>query len=119
MGNTVRTRDIQDVLLQIGIPANLLGFAYITMAVQVSLQNPDVLQHIMKGLYAEVANGYHTTPLKVERNMRHAIEVAWSYGDLDYIDNLFKSSVNPLKGQPTNSQLISRLYYYFNDSQEP
>lgn len=121
MGKTAydNTKEIQDVLLHIGIPANLLGFAYLTRAVQVSLRNPDILHHIMNGLYADVANEYHSTPMKVERTMRHAIEVAWTYGDLEFIDELFQSSVNPLKGQPTNSQFIARLYYYFNNTQEP
>lgn len=113
------TKEIQEVLLQIGMPANLLGFAYFTRAIQVALDNPDALQHLMKILYAEVAEEYHSTPSRVERTMRNAIEVAWTYGDLDYIDHLFRNSVNPLKGQPTNSQFIARLYYYFNNSQEP
>jgi two-component system response regulator (stage 0 sporulation protein A) len=121
MGKTAydNTKEIQDVLLQIGMPANLLGFAYLTKAVQMSLENPELLHHIMKGLYTEVATEYHSTPIKVERTMRHAIEVAWTYGDLEFIDLLFRSSVNPLKGQPTNSQFIARLFYYFNNSQEP
>ena len=121
MGKTAydNTKEIQEILLQIGIPANLLGFAYITRAVQVTLIKPDALQHIMKGLYTEVANEYHSTPVKVERTMRHAIEVAWTYGNAEYINELFKYSVNPLKGQPTNSQFIARLFYYFNNSQEP
>lgn len=121
MGKTAydNTKEIQDVLLQIGMPANLLGFIYFTKAIQVALEHPDALHHIMNELYAEVAEECHSTPSKVERTMRHAIEVAWTYGDLDYIDFLFKNSVNPLKGQPTNSQFIARLFYYFNNSQEP
>lgn len=114
-----RTKEIQDVLLQIGMPANLSGFAYFTMAIQRTLENPEAMQHIMKGLYADVADEYHSTTSRVERSMRTAIETAWTYGDLDYIDSLFKNSVNPLKGQPTNSQFIARLYYYFRNSQEP
>ena len=114
-----RTKEIQDVLLQIGMPANLMGFAYLTRAIQVALEDPDALHHIMNKLYVEVAEDYHSTPSRVERTIRSAIEVAWTYGDLDYIDSLFKNSVNPMKGQPTNSQLIARLYYYFNNSQEP
>lgn len=107
------TKEIQDVLLHIGIPANLSGFIYITSAVQLVLLDSSELHHIVKRLYVDVANNCNSTPQRVERAIRHAIEVAWTYGDLDYIDDLFKSSVNPLRGQPTNSQLIARLYYYF------
>lgn len=113
------TKEIQDVLLQIGIPTNLSGFAYITCAVQLVLIDSSELHHIVKGLYVDIANNCHSTPQRVERSIRHAIEVAWTYGDLDYIDGLFRSSVNPLKGQPTNSQFISRLYYYFLNNHKP
>lgn len=113
------TKEIQDVLLQIGIPANLSGFAYITCAVQLVLLDSSELHNVVKGLYVGVANNCDSTPQRVERSIRHAIEVAWTHGDLDYIDDLFRSSVNPLKGQPTNSQFIARLYYYFNNSHKP
>jgi two-component system response regulator (stage 0 sporulation protein A) len=113
------TKEIQDMLLQLGMPANLLGFAYFTRAIQVALTKPEMLHHIMNGLYVEVAHEYNSTPASVERTMRHALAVTWMYGDLDTIDDLFKNSVNPIKGSPTNSQFIARLYYYFNNSQEP
>lgn len=110
------TKEIQDVLLQVGMPANLTGFAYTTRAVQLVLANSDELQCIVKGLYVHIANDCHTTPSRVERAIRHAIEVAWSHGDIEFIQYLFRNSVNPLKGQPTNTQFIARMYYYFVNS---
>lgn len=107
------TREIQDVLLQIGIPANLMGFAYITNAVQLVLADPNELQHIVKGLYVDVAGNCASTPIRVERAIRHAIHVAWEQGDIEFIEMLFRNSVNPLKGSPTNAQFIARMYYYF------
>lgn len=113
------TPEIQDVLLQIGIPANLVGFAYITRAVQLVLVDSSELQCIVKGLYVNVANDYNTTPQRVERGIRHAIEKAWSQGDIQFIQYLFRNSINPLKGTPTNTQFIARLYYYFVNSHKP
>lgn len=110
------TKEIHDVLLQIGMPANLIGFAYATRAVQLVLANSDELQCIVRGLYVHVANDCNTTPQRVERALRHAIGVTWSHGDVEFIQALFKNSVNPLKGQPTNTQFIARLYYYFANS---
>lgn len=110
------TSEIQDVLLQIGVPANLAGFAYITSAVQLVLADSNRLQNIVKGLYVSVATIYNTTPQRVERGIRHAISRAWIQGDMEYIHFLFKNSVNPMKGTPTNTQFIARLYYYFVNS---
>ena len=118
MGTTAcdNTKEIQDTLLRIGIPTNLIGFVFLTRAIQTTIEDPVMLHHVMKGLYTNIANEYNSTPSRVERAMRHAIEVAWTYGDLDYIDELFINSVNPLKGQPTNMQFISRLYFnYINE----
>lgn len=121
MGTTAydRTKEIQDELLRIGIPANLLGFIFLTRAIQATVDDPVMLHHVMKGLYADIAKEYNSTPSRVERAMRHAIEVAWTYGDLDHIDELFINSVNPLKGQPTNTQFIARLYFYFINEHKP
>lgn len=118
MGKTAydNTKEIQDVLLHIGIPANLLGFAYITCAIQLTLSDPNELHHIVKGLYVDIAENCQSTPIRVERAIRHAIQVAWTQGDIEYIEGMFKNSVNPMKGSPTNAQFIARLYYYFLNS---
>lgn len=107
-------REIQDVLLNIGVPANLSGFKYITYAVQLILANPDTATiKIVDGLYADVGRKYETKSSRVERCIRHAIIVAWQHGNMEYINNLFKNSVNPERGNPTNTQFLMRLYYYF------
>ena len=113
------TREIQDTLLRIGIPSNLLGFVFLTKAIQDSINNPLMLHNVMRGLYADIAKEYHSSTSRVERAMRHAIEVAWTYGDLDYIESLFINSVNPFKGQPTNMQFISRMYFHFANEHKP
>mgnify|MGYP003291668549 CR=1 FL=1 len=107
-------KEIQDLLLNIGTPTNLKGFRYITYAVQLILANPDTATiKIVDGLYVDVAKKYNTTASSVERGIRHAIGVTWTNGNLEYIYKLFRNSINPLKGSPTNTQFIMRLYYYF------
>lgn len=107
-------KEIQDLLLTIGTPTNLKGFKYITYAVQLILKDPDTATiKIVDGLYVDVAKRYQTTASSVERGIRHAIGVTWERGNLEYIYKLFRNSISPLKGSPTNTQFIMRLYYYF------
>lgn len=107
-------KEIQDVLLSIGVPANLSGFKYITYAVQLILANPEESTiKIVDGLYADVGRKYATKSSRVERCIRHAIVTAWQRGNMEYINALFKNSVNPNKPNPTNTQFLMRLYYYF------
>lgn len=113
MTNNIDESDIEGTLLTIGIPANLAGFAYITYAETLVLEQPDYLHSIVKCLYYDVAKHFNTTPSRVERCIRHAIQVAWLRGDYDFITYLFGNSVDPMKGTPTNSQFIARMYYYF------
>lgn len=108
----VQVDDIQDVLLDIGIPSSLLGFMYITYAEQLVLSDPSYMRKITNGLYKEIAKKYDSTPTRVERCIRHAIEVGCTQGNTDSIYRLFKHSVNPLKGTPTNGQFIARVYYH-------
>lgn len=108
----VGSSDIQNVLLDIGIPANILGYAYIAYAEELILKNEEYLQSITKMLYVNIARKYFSTPSRVERAIRHAISVGWSHGNMDYINSLFHNSVNPRKGSPTNSQFLSRVYFY-------
>ena len=109
---TATVDDIQDVLLDIGIPSSLLGFMYITYAEQLVLSDPSYMRKITKGLYQEIATKFDSTPTRVERCIRHAIEVGCTQGNVDSIYRLFKNSVNPLKGTPTNGQFIARVYYH-------
>lgn len=77
--------------------------------------NPLYLNVITKGLYKDIADKYGTTPASVERGIRHAIGVAWQYGNINYIDHIFYNCVRPDKGTPTNSLFLSRLFHYFNN----
>lgn len=107
-------KEIQDVLLTIGVPANLSGFKYITYAVQLILANPEESTiKIVDGLYADVGRKYATKSSRVERCIRHAIVIAWQRGNMEYINMLFKNSINPNRPNPTNTQFLMRLYYYF------
>ena len=105
---------IQDVLLEIGIPSNLLGFMYITYAVQLLIRNREYLKNLSSRLYVDVAAKYNTNAACVERCIRHAISVGWTTGNIEVIHHIFKNSVNPMKGSPTNSQFLSRMFYYVN-----
>ena len=106
---------IQDILLNIGIPANIYGFLYITYALQLLDQDPEYMYHVTKYLYVSIAKKFKTTPSSVERSIRHAISVGWLKGDIEYTNRMFKNSVNSKKGVPTNSQFLARLYYYIKN----
>ena len=110
----IETSRIHEVLLSIGIPPNLLGSTYIITAVEYIWLNPLYLNVITKGLYADIASKYGVSASSVERAIRHAIGVGWSYGNIDYIHHIFRNSIRPDKGAPTNSLFLSRLFYYFN-----
>jgi len=111
----VDTTKIHEILLSIGIPPNLLGYSYILYGTELILMNPDYMHAITKELYVDIAIKYHSTPARVERAIRHAIGAAWSHGNLDYINNIFKYCVRPDKGVPTNSLFLSRIYYYISN----
>ena len=106
------TKRLHAILLNIGIPPNLLGYEYIVHAIALILINPEYMRHITKGLYIDIASRYFTTPSKVERAIRHCINVAWTQGNLSVIHQIFKNSVNPNKGIPTNSHFLAGIYYY-------
>lgn len=110
----VRPANIQDALLTIGMPPNLLGFNYTLSALCMILSDPDYLHCITKGLYSDVALRHDTTPSRVERAMRNAISAAWLNGDTKYIRYIFKTCVDPQKGAPTNSLFLARMYYFLN-----
>lgn len=103
---------IQDILLEIGIPTNLLGFMYITYSVQLIADNRDYMKNLSRRLYVDVAKEFNTSPACIERCIRHAINVGWTIGDVKVINEIFKNSVNPMKGCPTNAQFLSRIFFY-------
>lgn len=110
--------NIRLLLLEIGIPTNLLGFAYIAYAVDLVLNNPEYSFRMSKQLYIDVAIYFRTSQSCVERCMRHAISTAWSYGNPACIEQIFKNSINPKKGVPTNSQFITSLCLYYMTQQD-
>lgn len=100
---------VTDMLHEIGIPAHIKGYHYLRDAIMMSVEDMDVLNAITKILYPTVAKKYQTTSSRVERAIRHAIEVAWSRGKLDTLDELFGYTVSNGKGKPTNSEFIALI----------
>lgn len=98
---------ITELLHEIGIPAHIKGYHYLRDSIIMSIEETDVLNAVTKILYPTVAKRYQTTSSRVERAIRHAIEVAWSRGKLDTLEELFGYTVSNRKGKPTNSEFIA------------
>lgn len=98
---------VTDMIHEIGIPAHIKGYHYLRDAILMAIDDMDVLNAITKILYPTVAKKHQTTSSRVERAIRHAIEVAWSRGKLDTLDELFGYTVSNGKGKPTNSEFIA------------
>ncbi len=101
--------EVTAVIHEIGIPAHIKGYQYLRDAIIMAITDMDILNSITKQLYPNIAKNYNTTPSRVERAIRHAIEVAWSRGKMDTIDKLFGYTVNNGKGKPTNSEFIALI----------
>lgn len=104
--DSLETR-VTDMIHEIGIPAHIKGYHYLRDAIIMAVEDMDVLNAITKVLYPTVAKKHQTTSSRVERAIRHAIEVAWSRGKLDTLDELFGYTVSNGKGKPTNSEFIA------------
>ncbi len=102
-------KKVTNILHDIGVPAHIRGYNFMREAIIMSVEDIDVLNYITKELYPTVAKKCNTTPSRVERAIRHAIEVAWSRGKIDAIDKLFGYTVNTHKGKPTNSEFIALI----------
>ncbi len=102
-------KEVTNVIHEIGIPAHIKGYQYLRDAIIMSINDMDILNSITKQLYPNIAKKYGTTPSRVERAIRHAIEVAWSRGKMDTIDKLFGYTVNNGKGKPTNSEFVALI----------
>ena len=100
---------VTDMIHEIGIPAHIKGYHYLRDAIIMAVEDMDVLNAITKVLYPTVAKKHQTTASRVERAIRHAIEVAWSRGKLDTLDDLFGYTVSNGKGKPTNSEFIALI----------
>lgn len=102
-------KEITSIMHDIGVPAHIRGHQYLREAIMLSIHNQDLLGAVTKTLYPSVAITYNTTPSRVERAIRHAIEVAWSRGRLDTLQNVFGYTINVTKGKPTNSEFIAMI----------
>ena len=101
--------DVTNIIHEIGVPAHIKGYQYLRDSIIMSVGDMDMLNSITKILYPTIAKKHQTTPSRVERAIRHAIEVAWSRGKMDTIDELFGYTVNNGKGKPTNSEFIALI----------
>ena len=106
-----RTKSLQEevteIIHEVGVPAHIKGYQYLREAIIMSVEDTDMLNSITKILYPTIAKKFATTPGRVERAIRHAIEVAWSRGRMDTIDEMFGYTINCRKGKPTNSEFIA------------
>lgn len=102
-------KEITKLLHSLSMPAHVLGYEYTREAIFIALGNKDILRSITKGLYPAVAQAFNTTPSRVERAIRHAVELAWDRGDLGTLQKFFGFTTSPKKGKPTNSEFLSAL----------
>lgn len=98
---------VTKIIHQIGVPAHIKGYQYLRSAIIMTMHNTDLINSITKQLYPGVAKQYGTTSSRVERAIRHAIEVAWDRGDVDVINSFFGYTVQSTRGKPTNSEFIA------------
>ncbi len=101
--------DVTNIIHEIGVPAHIKGYQYLRDAIILSVEDMEMLNSITKILYPTIAKKHQTTSSRVERAIRHAIEVAWSRGKMDTIDALFGYTVSNGKGKPTNSEFIALI----------
>lgn len=101
--------NITNVIHEIGVPAHIKGYLYLREAITMVYNEVELLGAITKTLYPRIAEKYNTTPSRVERAIRHAIEVAWSRGNMESIRNLFGYTINVTKAKPTNSEFIAMV----------
>ena len=100
---------VTDILHQIGVPAHIKGYHYLREAIIQSVNDKEMLESVTKLLYPAVAKKFATTPSRVERAIRHAIEIAWDRGDIDTLNSFFGYTINTGKGKPTNSEFIALI----------
>ncbi len=101
--------DVTEIIHEVGVPAHIKGYQYLRDAIVMSVIDMEMLNSITKILYPTIAKKYQTTPSRVERAIRHAIEVAWGRGHMDTLDGMFGYTINRGKGKPTNSEFIALI----------
>ncbi|MCQ2441294.1 MAG: sporulation transcription factor Spo0A [Clostridia bacterium] len=100
---------ITDIIHQIGVPAHIKGYHYLREAIMLSIKNSEIINSVTKLLYPTVAKKHNTTSSRVERAIRHAIEVAWDRGDIDVLNSYFGYTIQNDRGKPTNSEFIAMI----------
>lgn len=100
---------ITEILHQIGVPAHIKGYHYLRDAIRMAVEDPGIINAVTKQLYPGVAKIYTTTSSRVERAIRHAIEVAWDRGDVDVLNSYFGYTIHNTRGKPTNSEFIAMI----------
>jgi len=100
---------VTEIIHEIGVPAHIKGYQYLREAIILTINDMDVINAVTKVLYPTVAKKFQTTPSRVERAIRHAIEVAWDRGDLETLQKFFGYTVSNIKGKPTNSEFIAMI----------
>lgn len=111
---------ITRILHNVGIPAHIKGYSFIREAVEMVIENPTVIGQVTKTLYPNIAEKYDSSTTKVERAIRHAIEIGWSRGNTDVIDDIFGYTISAQKAKPTNSEFIAMVadYISLNEDEE-
>mgnify|MGYP000614032910 CR=1 FL=1 len=102
-------KDVTDMIHEIGVPAHIKGYQYLREAIMMSVEDSEMMGSITKILYPTIAKKYRTTASRVERAIRHAIEVAWNRGRMETLDDMFGYTINTGKGKPTNSEFIALI----------
>lgn len=102
-------KDVTDMIHELGVPAHIKGYQYLREAIMMSVEDPAMISSITKILYPTIAKRFQTTPSRVERAIRHAIEVAWSRGRMETLDAMFGYTIDTGKGKPTNSEFIALI----------
>ena len=100
---------VTNIIHGVGVPAHIKGYQYLREAIIMVVNDIEVINQITKSLYPQIAQKFGTTPSRVERAIRHAIEVAWGRGEVDLMENIFGYTVSAAKGKPTNSEFIALL----------
>lgn len=100
---------VTNIIHEIGVPAHIKGYQYLRDGIIMVVNNIEVINQITKQLYPDLAKKYKTTPSRVERAIRHAIEVAWNRGQIETVESIFGYTVNSNKGKPTNSEFIAMI----------
>lgn len=100
---------VTNIIHEVGVPAHIKGYQYLREAIIMVVKDIDVINQITKSLYPQIAFKFNTTPSRVERAIRHAIEVAWGRGDQKTVENIFGYTISAAKGKPTNSEFIAMI----------